>query len=155
MLGLRKRFDPELKQANDGPAVAAVLAYLEEQGVPRAVQNPDLYGPDIVLWRGLRPTSYIEVEIKRVWREGTEFPWRTLQLPERKGKFRRLGLPIEYWILRADRLQALVIPEAALDDPSSSLVEVPNRLVAGGEYFYQIPVNLCSTIHLEDTAYGN
>lgn len=135
-----KQFDPALFESNDARARAAVLGYIQSLGL-HCVENPDKYGPDLVLYSGFRKGSYIEVECKLVWRAGTEFQWDTLQIPERKGKFMRLGLPIEFWILREDLLAALVIPEESLS--KAPLVEVANKLVPLGEKFYRVPVIEC------------
>lgn len=137
----RKQFDPELFAENDMRARAAVLGYLHSEGI-HAIENPDLYGPDLIIYSGYRPISYSEVEIKRVWRqEDGTFPWPTIQLPERKAKFLRKRLPVEFWILNSTCTYAVVIPETELS--SSILKEVPNSQVAEGERFFQIPIENC------------
>lgn len=135
---IRKKFDPDLFAENDRRARAAVLAHVHSSGL-HAIENPDLYGPDLIVYSGYRPAYYLEVEIKRVWKaqDGT-FPWDTIQLPERKAKFLRKRLPVEFWILNNSCDYAVIIPETELD--SSLLAIVPNSQVAEGEKFFQIPV---------------
>lgn len=136
---VRKHFDDDLFRENDQRARAAALAYLHSEGI-HAIENPDLYGPDLIIYSGYRPAYYIEVEIKRVWKqEDGTFPWETIQLPERKAKFLRKRLPVEFWILNSTCSYAVVIPETELS--SSILKEVPNSQVAEGERFFQIPVS--------------
>jgi hypothetical protein len=140
----RKQFDEKLFRENDMRARAAVLVHLWDSGI-HAMQNPDKYGPDLVVYgRGFRPISYVECEVKQAWRseQGLSFPFITVQLPERKGKYLRKHLPVEFWILRSDCKAVVIIPESALS--SSLLSEVPNRLVSAGERFYQVPISDCT-----------
>ncbi len=135
-----KPFDPSLFNSNDARARAAVLHLLHSQGV-HAIENDDLYGPDIVVYKGYIPSSYIEVEIKQAWGTSLVFPFSTVQLAARKGKYLRKRLSIEYWLLNPECNRAIIIPDFALD--SSQLVEVANRYVESGEQFYRVPVDQC------------
>lgn len=144
-MGIHKKFSQELYEKNDAPAVEAVLTHLFQQG-SYAGQNEDKYGPDIILFSGYKKLSYVEVEIKHNWHAGVDkFPYSTVHLPERKGRYLRLRHPIEYWILRADLQAAIIIPDFTLS--SSLLEEVPNSLVSSGERFYCVPLEQC--IHKE------
>ena len=134
-----KQFDPELFRQNDPQARDVVLSHLDSLGL-FAKENDDQYGPDIVLYRGLKPISYIEVEVKRVWTEEA-FPWDSIQLPLRKEKFTKLGLPCEFWIINSPLQHAIIIPDTALS--SSFVKEIPNRYIKSGEKFYQIPLEMC------------
>lgn len=140
MQGTYKPFDQTNKDLHNERACAAVENYLTLQGI-HTQRNDDLYGPDVIMYKGFKKFTYIEVEIKRVWLPNIEFPWATIQLPERKGKFLRLGLPIEFWILRKDCKAAVIIPDYVLS--KDLLIEVPNRLVASGELFYKVPIDKC------------
>lgn len=138
-MGYHKKHSDELYKANDSLARDTVLSYLRGHG-HFAMNNSDQFGPDIVLYGGLKPLSYIEVEIKQAW-QGGKFPFPTIQLPERKGKYLRLGLPIEFWILAAGLEAAVIIPDYVIT--KDMLVEVPNRYIPEGELFFQVPVDLC------------
>ena len=141
MTGVRKKFSPTLYAENDQRARDVVLSFLMRGG-SWVRRNDDLYGPDLILYagHGCEPISYVEVEVKRVWTAGP-FPWSTIQIPERKGKLLREALPIEFWVLRADLKEAVIIPGYVVD--SSSLVEVPNVLVSSGERFFRVPIEQC------------
>lgn len=146
-MGVMKRFDEQSFAANDTAAINAVLKHLLKQG-SWARKNDELYQPDILLYNtGFQVLSYIEVEIKHNWKEGTEFPFDTVNLPERKGKYRRKKKDIEYWILRKDLGAAVIIPEHAVVD--TRLVEVRNRLIPEGEMFFSIPIDDCNIIRLQ------
>lgn len=143
MDGKYKQFNQELYNENDSIAVATALHHLSEGLGLFAVQNPDRYGPDIIVYSGTKPSHFVEVEVKRVWQpHQEEFPWSTLQIPERKRKFVELAKPVDFWIFRSDLKMYLSIPDKIVMD--SPLVEVPNKYTQSGELFYQVPVHECT-----------
>jgi hypothetical protein len=138
-----KQFSKQLHTSYDSPARAAVLAYLESNDL-YAVENDDRFGPDLVVYTGFRPKYYVEPEVKLSWQAthlGGQFPFATVQVPARKQKFLKLGLPVEFWILREDLQYALVIPDQVL--AAAPQMEVPNKYRETGEFFYQVPVDQC------------
>ena len=143
MKGEYKPFDKQTYAENNQKAIDAVLKYL-----PGSVENvKDKYGPDIIAMKGFRKSHYVEVEIKYNWKPHQDyFPFDTVQLPERKSKFTKLDLPIEFWILRPDLFMAVIIAGSLLKD--DLLVEVPNRLVNKGELFHKIPVSECRIVDM-------
>ncbi len=105
-------------------------------------RNKDRYGPDIIVYSGLSPSYYIEAEIKLVWKADSDmFPWETIQIPERKGKFMRMRKALEFWVFRQDLQRCIVIPGKVAK--ASPQVEVSNKYVSKGEMFYQVPVVKC------------
>lgn len=137
MSGARKRFSKELWKENHAKAVKSLLPWL---GDGWDENHGDRFGPDI---KG--PNSqWAEVEIKQHWEDTLEFPFETVNLPQRKGKW--LSLRIKFYVLSKGCKYAIQIPKAQLKD--EYLVEVPNKYVFKGEYFYQIPVKNCKIIKL-------
>ena len=63
----RKKFDYELFKQNDKLAREVGKAYWKSKG-RTAIDNPDKYGPDLVV----DGEFYCEMEIKRAWK-GKEF----------------------------------------------------------------------------------
>lgn len=140
----RKKFDESLYKEHDTPACNRILHHLIEDMGLYAVRNEDKYGPDIVVYSGFKKSCYVEVEIKKVWRADQDvFPWSEVNLPERKGKFLKLGLPIEFYILRSDMQRAIVLPDYVVEP--SPIVEVPNKYIESGEKFYKVDVLQCIT----------
>lgn len=144
-----KKFSTELHKEYDDSACTAVLKYLIEDRGLYAVRNDDIYGVDIVIFGGLRkPSSYVEVEVKKVWRADRDiFPWTDINIPVRKEKFLKLGLPTEFWVLREDLKKAIVISDKILE--SAPKVEVPNRYNTQGEYFFKVLIDDCNQKSLE------
>ena len=135
-----KKFSQKLFNKNDAAARNAVLNHIDSIGL-YAVENDDRYGPDLILYSGLKPISYIEVEVKRVW-SGPDFPWDTIQLPQRKEKFAKLKLSTEFWILNDTLDHAVIIPDTELTQ--DLLKEVRNKFISEGELFFQVPIEKCN-----------
>lgn len=139
-----KAFDQKLFEENDRAARNAVLNYIDSQGL-YAMENDDKYGPDLVLYSGLSPISYIEVEVKRVW-HGPDFPWDSVQLPQRKEKFSKLKMGTEFYILNLTMDHAIIIPDSALS--KDLLQEVRNKYIPEGEMFFQVPIDMCNIVKI-------
>lgn len=134
-MGKKKRFSKQLFSDNDSPAREAGIKYWESMGY-MAVPNHDQYGPDLVVITESE-RFYSEVEIKRVW-SGETFQYDTLQIPERKRKFVGLDLPCTFMVFNNEQTHAFLCEGSTLI--ASPLVEVPNRYVYEGEYFFQVPI---------------
>lgn len=142
-MGAYKKFSTELHKEFDDSACTAVLKHLIEDLGLYAVRNDDMYGVDIVVFGGLRkPASYVEVEVKKVWRQDQDvFPWKDINIPTRKLKHLKLGLPVEFWIFREDLKMAIIIPDFIME--KSPQVEVPNKYNESGEFFVKCPIDEC------------
>lgn len=144
-MGIYKKFSQEVYDQYDSSTCDVVMRYLAQQGY-YCRRTPDQYGPDIEVYSGYRLAWHVEVERKLVWKSGG-FPWLTVQIPERKQKLLKYSRkPLEFYVVSADLSQALVINGDSLD--SSSLVEVPNSRISGGELFFQIPVEQATLVKL-------
>ena len=149
MRGVRKTFSRDLHSRHDNPARAQAKSYWSQQGYV-VVDNPNEKGVDLLL---VDPDTndvvgYVEVEVKNNWNNKT-FQYGTLQLPERKGKYiEQYGNKINYMVYSKDLTQAFIIGSLVLK--RSPLVEVSNKYVRKGEYFYQVPVNKCKLVQMEE-----
>jgi hypothetical protein len=137
----RQAFDRNLYDDNDS-AKELVLEFLNATTEATWSVGEDPYGPDL---ENDETTELVEVEVKHNWKSGiADFPFTTVQLPERKSKWK--DLPISFWVLRSDHQRAIIIPASALQE--KYLKEVSNKFVRKGEYFYQIPVELTTLVVL-------
>jgi hypothetical protein len=131
----KKPFNPILFKENDTLARAAGKRYWRSLGYA-VDDNPDRYGPDLIVDTGSE-VFYGEVEIKRVW-SGKDFKYDTLQVPERKKKFAVLDKPCTFIVFNNEQTHGFLCDGTVL--MSSPVVEVPNRYVYKGEFFFQVPV---------------
>ena len=140
----RKRFDKSLYEAYDQRARDVTTAYLASLGIA-AEPHPNRYAQDLIAYNPFTNTEYhVECEVKIVW-EGTEFPYENVQLPKRKHKF--FDGQTQFFIWN----EPLTHAASFWDYDISELipVEVPNRYVSKGEYFYQIPLELIEWVGYE------
>ena len=128
---------------NDKHAREVGKAYWKSKG-KTAIDNPDRYGPDLVV----DGEFYCEMEIKRAWK-GKEFKYRTCQIPHRKAKYLdkdKYDKPTHFLILNNEQDYAFYI--TAEDVASSPVVEVPNKYVPSGEMFFQVPLDKLNLVEL-------
>ena len=136
MIGKHKKFDKDLYTRFDGPAKEAMRVHLELTGHVVTVP-PENYGADLYSeFKNAR--MYHEVEVSQAWKE-KEHPFPLGSIPERKLRLAKMHIdePLFFWMLRLDLKRALVFPSFRLR--KEFLVEVPNRKIESGEYFYRIP----------------
>ena len=141
---VKKRFCQDLFRENDEPARAAGKKYWSCIDGVTVEDNPDRYGPDLIVHTSAG-SFFCEVEIKKVWK-GKEFQYDTLQIASRKGKYLESALPVSYIVFNDDQTYGYLCPGTVLAD--SPIVEVPNKYNWSGETFYQIPVNQLTLIEV-------
>lgn len=128
---IRKPFDENLFKSNDFKARDAAKDFLLFSGKV-AKDNPDKYGPDLVLNDG----SFIEVEIKHTWKN--KFNFDSLQIPFRKEKFAKMNCT--FMVFNFDCSEVFVV--SGEDVLKSPVKEVKNKFIKGGEMFFQVPLEL-------------
>lgn len=131
----KKPFDPSLFSENDKLARAAGKRYWKSLGYT-AEDNPDRYGPDLIVDTG-NEKFYSEVEIKKVW-SGKDFQYESLQIPERKKKFIGKDMECKFIVFNNEQTFGFLCPCSKL--AVSPLVEVSNKYVRSGELFFQVPI---------------
>tara|TARA_R100000406_G_scaffold17227_1_gene10731 strand:- start:156 stop:623 length:468 start_codon:yes stop_codon:yes gene_type:complete len=139
----RKKFDYTLFKQNDKLAREVGKAYWKSLD-RTAIDNPDRYGPDLVV----DGEYYCEMEIKRAWK-GKEFKYKTCQIPHRKAKYLdkdKYDKPTHFLILNNEQEYAFYIKGE--DVAASPVVEVPNKYVPSGEMFFQVPLNKLKLVEL-------
>lgn len=130
----RKRFDPTLYAENDAAARSTVKELLKDTEF-QVLDNPKKRGVDLLVYRNSQHIANIECEIKKVWKSA-EFPFESVQIPERKQKYAELEQPTVFVMLNADKTSHLaVLGTTLLKSPKK---EVPNKYVYSGEYFFQV-----------------
>lgn len=134
---MRKHFDPKLYAENDKACKKHAERLIKLETVGYTVEeNEKKRGVDLLLYYKGKHVGYIEVERKKVW--SGEFTYKSVQFPERKKKYAELELPTIFLMFNNDFTEYLVVADKDL--LNSPLVEVPNKYLYKGEYFFQVPV---------------
>lgn len=130
----RKGFDRELFLKYDGLAKEATIKFLGETA---REYTENRYAQDIIYKDADGQDLFAECEVKRVWK-GWQFPYDSVQLPERKKKF--FDKPTLFFIWNEDCTRAATFWSHMIEDLEP--VEVSNRYIRKGEYFFQVPLDL-------------
>ena len=123
---INKKFNKESHAANDKPSKDLVIKFLKSKGLD-AIENPNDYGIDIMV-------SRYEVERREIWTDN--FPFKTVHIPARKAKF--LKYNIVYAIVNKDFNKIMLCRSEVIRQCNK--IEVPNKSVPAGEYFYDVPI---------------
>lgn len=133
-----KKFSKKLHEQNDKKAREIAKEFFSKYGYELR-DNPDQYGVDLLAYDETgEHVMYVEVEIKRVWKSG-EFPYGSVQFPERKWKFCNLDKPTAFFMLSNDCKRALLV--TGKDLVASPLKPVSNVYMKKNENFFQVPLN--------------
>lgn len=136
-----KPFDRNLYEADDS-VKEIFITKLHSMGFEAEV-NPDKYGIDILSnWAG--PNTGIEIEIKHNWR-GKEFPFKTVHFAARKFKFLNQTKEVKFVMFNHDRTHVLVV-----DGKEFKKIVTKNTIYTDEETFYEIPIENCSILNLEE-----
>ena len=137
---MHKKFEQDVYDQCDGPAKARIEEHLKSIG-HQVVVPPEDFGPDLYsIWFFRK--MYHEVEVSLRWKPTEQHPFLNGSIPERKHRLiAKCGeCDLFFWMLRSDYNRALVFPSTVLTE--DCLVEVPNRKIASGEFFYRPPKTL-------------
>jgi hypothetical protein len=140
-----KKFDQALHDICDPPAREAVATWLENLWYVDAQPNPDKYAVDLVLSKNGEQIGFAEVEV-RDW--GMNFcPYDTIHIAQRKEKLFAHPRTTMY-VVTKEYTHAYWIKAHKIKD--CPLIEVPNRAVSKGEYFYDVPKHLWHFVDLRE-----
>ena len=128
---INKKFNKKSHAVNDKPAKDLVIKFLKSKGLD-AMENPNDYGIDIMV-------SRYEVERREIW--VNSFPFKTVHIPARKAKF--LKYNIIYAIVNKDFSKIMLCTSEIIRKYNK--IEVPNKSVPRGEYFYDVPIEEWNT----------
>jgi len=139
-----KRFDQALHDKYDPPARKAVSDWIKMKWGLECRENPNVYGVDLIVYRAGNPVGFAEVEV-RSW---SFCPHATIHIAHRKAKLFRQDLPVLFFALTHDLNYAYWMKaELAGKCP---LIEVKNKEVPKGEFFFDVPVRWFKYVNLTD-----
>jgi len=131
MLGVRKPFSQGNHDANDIMSRKVVLKYLRSKGY-NATENADKYGIDLCI----NGKPIIELE-RRCPFQHKKFPYSTVHIPSRKSKFIESGCI--YIVINETYTYGLSCSSKTIKRYSQ--IEIPNKSMLSGEYFYDVPLS--------------
>jgi hypothetical protein len=127
-----KAFQKNSFDKYDAPARAKAKRFWESQGYT-CTDHEDEYDVDLVVEKDSK-RFYCEVEVKTTW-HGQDFYYDTLHIPARKAKF--LSKPTQFMVFNNSMTRAAIVGRNRL--LNATTVEVPNRKIAFGEKFFDVP----------------
>lgn len=138
-----KPFSQEVHDACDPVAREAIINFMARQWNLTAMPHPDKYKVDLIVENEFMvPVGYIEIEM----RDWDSVPFSTIHVPSRKRKLVDNDLPTTYFVVSRGLKKAWWCKTEKI--LSSPLVEVPNKAVATGEYFYDVPTDCFNEVML-------
>ena len=142
-----KPFDPDLHNDNDPLGREAVKRYQRTRN-RHAIDNPNPYGVDLLIYENDELIFYTEVEVRTCWTNHT-FPYPTIHIPERQTKLLTNDKPTLYAVIKPTGTHMLVCSaDTILNAPRH---EIPNRYLPNNEYFYDVPLDQMRLIHIPPT----
>ncbi len=128
----------------DSVAKQAVRSYLLKQNYELATDIED-YDADIKTTKPV--VSHHEVEVKLSWSADWPESWNTIHIPYRKKRLiDKIDSPdsLTFYVLKKNLKEAWTIKGSQCLD----IIEVPNKFVSSGEYFFNIPIKNAKLINL-------
>jgi len=135
---VHKPFNQSNYDANDASGKEVVTQFLTNKGLD-VQENSNKYGIDLIA----NGTTYngksfvdipIEVERRNIWTD--TFPFPTVHVPERKTKF--LSKYMLYAVVNSTYDRVMFCSSDIIKQFIP--IEVPNKSIQAGEYFYDVPL---------------
>lgn len=139
-----KKFDLNLYNQNDKIYKDKVIEYFRKEGI-ELIENPDRYGIDLLNLNEDVIIMGFEVEHRFNW-SGDVFPYTTINVPYRKGKFVSDKYKTYYCALNKEFTIIFLLDMDKLK--SCKIKENKNKYINEGEMFYSVPINIGEFIHI-------
>ena len=136
-----KKFDQALHDKYDPPARAAVAKWIDMKWGFQALDNPDIYGTDLIIYRNGKKIGYAEVEV----RQWNPCPYPTIHVPVRKKHMLEVPKTL-FFALTQDMKNAYWINgDKALDFPTIEMRDETKH-----EAYYDVPKALFKYVDLTE-----
>jgi len=137
---VRKKFNKLLYEQNDKKGKEFVTKLLNKAYPDLTIIEGSKFGVDLQILDNNNEIVYTaEVEIRNNWDTDGEFPFSTVNIPERKRKF--FNGRCTYYSINKNCTRCLMIEDK--DILNSPLVNNPNKYVSSDEMFFQVPKEKC------------
>ena len=136
-----KKFDQALHDKYDPPARAAVAKWIDMKWGFQALDNPDIYGTDLIIYRNGKKIGYAEVEV----RQWNPCPYPTIHVPVRKKHMLEVPKTL-FFALTQDMKNAYWINgDKTLDFPTIEMRDETKH-----EAYYDVPKALFKYVDLTE-----
>jgi len=136
-----KKFDQALHDKYDPPARAAVAAWIKMKWGFDALDNSDIYGTDLIIYRNGKKIGYAEVEV----RQWNPCPYPTIHVPVRKKHMLEVPKTL-FFALTQDMTHAYWINgDKTLDFPTIEMRDETKH-----EAYYDVPKELFKYVDLTE-----
>jgi len=136
-----KKFDQALHDKYDPPARAAVAAWIKMKWGFDALDNPDIYGTDLIIYRDGKKIGYAEVEV----RQWNPCPYPTIHVPVRKKHMLEVPKTL-FFALTQDMTHAYWIN----GDKTLDFSTIEMRDKTKHEAYYDVPKELFKYVDLTE-----
>jgi len=131
---ITKKFNQALHDQYDPPARKAVTDWIKMKWGLECRENPNVYGVDLLVYRGEKLVGCIEVEV-RGW-DYCHYP--TIHIAHRKDKLFQQDQPVLFFALTQNLKNAYWMKAELVK--GCPLIEVKNTEVSAGELFFDVPI---------------
>jgi len=135
-----KKFDQALHDKYDPPARKAVSDWIQMKWGLQAIDNPDIYGTDLIIYRNGNPVGSAEVEVRQ-W--SPVCPFYTIHVPVRKVEMLEVPNTL-FFALTQDMKNAYWIKGHEV----LSYPQIEMRDNTKHEFYYDVPKHLFKYIDL-------
>ena len=141
---LNKPFNQSLFRDNDEKGRKVVIKYCALSNI-HAVDHPNIYAVDLILYKENQKVAYAEVEVRNSWNTDI-FPFQTLNVPSRKKKLLQNDLPTYFFSINCISTRMFMTTDQVI--LSSKLAIVENKYIQDDEWFYKVNLDQCLLIYI-------
>jgi len=141
---VNKPFNQLLFKDNDKKGRRVVIKYCALSNI-HAVDHPDMYAVDLILYKDSQKVAYAEVEVRSSWNTDM-FPFQTLNVPSRKKKLLQNDLPTYFFSINCILTRMYMTTDHVI--LSSNLSVVENKYIQDNEWFYKVNLDQCLLIYI-------
>jgi len=131
-----KPFSQHLHDVYDNPGRKTVSDWVQMKWGLQVKDNPNRYGVDLICCRSDVPVGLLEVEVRQ---EGFD-RLGSIHVAQRKDKLFQEGLPTLFFAVTQDLSRAYWVKADLI--ANCPLIEVHNKYVSKGEFFYDCPITM-------------
>lgn len=140
-----KKFDKELFDQYDDFGRTKVKDFFIANFNLTLIDNPDIYGVDLIVYHKTKKLGYVEVEVRNSWKTDI-FPFDTLNVPSRKKKLLTNDMLTYFVSINKTGTRAFMCSDNTV--LTSPLEESRNKFVSSNEYFYKVQLNRLKILNL-------